>query len=78
MFPKAVRILDYYHAAERIWAVAFARLGEGSLKSKQWALARLSRLKDGGVKASNWLDQEVENKGRRSADTEGRGNELSQ
>lgn len=51
LFPAAVRILDYYHAAERIWAVAFARWGEGSLKSKQWALARLSHLKDGGVKA---------------------------
>ena len=51
MFPKAVRILDYYHAAERIWAVAGARWGESSLKSKQWALARLSQLKAGGVKA---------------------------
>jgi len=51
LFPKAVRILDYYHASERIWAVAFARWSEGSPQARQWAMARLSQLKDGEVVA---------------------------
>jgi hypothetical protein len=51
LFPKAVRILDYYHATERIWAVASARWGESSPQAKQWALARASQLKGGEVGA---------------------------
>ncbi len=51
LFPKAVRILDYYHASERIWAVANARWCEGSAQARQWAEERLSQLKDGQVRA---------------------------
>jgi uncharacterized protein UPF0236 len=51
MFPKATRILDYYHATERIWLVANVRFGEGSTGAKQWAEARMSQLKSGQVGA---------------------------
>jgi hypothetical protein len=51
MFPEAVRILDYYHATERIWAVAFARWGESSPEARARALVRLSQLKEGQVAA---------------------------
>ena len=51
MFPRAVRILDYYQASGRIWAVANARWCEGSPQAKQWAVERSGRLKDGRVKA---------------------------
>jgi hypothetical protein len=51
LFPKAVRILDYYHAAERIWAVAIARWGESSPQARQWALATVRQLKEGRARA---------------------------
>lgn len=51
IFPKATRILDYYHATERIWLVANVRFGEGSTEGKQWAKARMSQLKSGRVGA---------------------------
>ncbi len=51
LFPEAVRMLDYYHASERIWAVANARWGESSAAGRRWALARLSQLRDGEVGA---------------------------
>jgi hypothetical protein len=50
LFPKALRILDYYHAAERIWAVANARFGEATAAAQRWAHSKLSQLKRGGVK----------------------------
>jgi hypothetical protein len=49
MFPKAERILDYYHASERIFAVAFARWGEGSVEGRRWAAGKLEQLKAGEV-----------------------------
>jgi hypothetical protein len=51
LFAKAVRILDYYHASERVWAVANARWCEGSRQARQWAEERLGQLKDGQVRA---------------------------
>jgi hypothetical protein len=50
LFPKAERILDYYHASERIWSVANARWGEAASSGKQWAESKLQQLKDGQVK----------------------------
>jgi len=47
MFPKAKRILDYYHASQRVWEVGNARWGEATPQARQWAKARLRRLKDG-------------------------------
>ena len=47
MFPGALRILDYYHAAQRIWAVAQARFGQGSGIGKRWAQGQLTKLRGG-------------------------------
>jgi hypothetical protein len=50
LFPGAMRILDYYHASERIWAVAAARWGEDSAEGRRWAESKLGQLKAGQVK----------------------------
>lgn len=50
LYPKALRILDYYHASERIWAVAQARWGESSAAAQSWAQGKLSQLKRGQCK----------------------------
>src|SRR5205085_7635943 len=50
LFPNALRILDYYHAAERIWAVAQARWGEATRAATRWARSKLSQLKQGRLK----------------------------
>jgi len=50
LFPKALRILDYYHASERVWAVGKSRWGEGSLEGERWIEAKLSQLKRGKIK----------------------------
>lgn len=49
LFPGAMRILDYYHASERVWAVAAARWGEASVEGRRWAEGNLQRLKTGEV-----------------------------
>jgi hypothetical protein len=50
LFPNALRILDYYHAAERIWAVAQARWGEATRAATRWARSKLRQLKQGRLK----------------------------
>jgi hypothetical protein len=50
LFPNAVRILDYYHASERLWAVANARWGEATAAAQRWAHSKLSQLKRGQVR----------------------------
>jgi hypothetical protein len=50
LFPGALRILDYYHASQRLWAVANARWGEASASAQGWARKKLSQLKRGQVK----------------------------
>jgi hypothetical protein len=50
LFPRALRILDYYHASERIWAVAHARWGEATLAAQRWAQEKLSQLKRGQIR----------------------------
>lgn len=50
LFPRALRILDYYHASERIWAVAHARWGEAGVAARRWARGKLSQLKQGQIK----------------------------
>lgn len=50
LFPNGLRILDYYHASERIWAVAKARWGEATAAAQRWAHAKLSQLKRGQVR----------------------------
>ena len=39
------RVVDYFHAAERIWAMAEALFGSGSSKRGQWARRMLKNLK---------------------------------
>lgn len=50
LFPRAVRSLDYYHASERVWAVANARWGEATQAAQGWAHGKLSQLKRGQCK----------------------------
>jgi Uncharacterised protein family (UPF0236) len=50
LFPEAIRILDYYHASERVWAVASQRWGEATAQGRQWAQSKLRQLKAGEVK----------------------------
>ncbi len=42
---RAVRILDFAHAAQRIAEIGQAVWGDGSLKAQQWATAQLHTLK---------------------------------
>jgi hypothetical protein len=43
-FPHAVQIVDWYHATEYIWDVAYAAYGEGTDMAQEWAAARLDEL----------------------------------
>lgn len=48
LFPRARRILDFFHVAEHLWEVAHARFGEGTKAAKTWMTAKLEQLKQGG------------------------------
>jgi hypothetical protein len=48
-FPRAVQIVDWYHAAERIWEVAHAVYGESSNLAVVWAEKQLTALWQGSV-----------------------------
>lgn len=50
LFPAALRILDYYHAAGRLWQVAAARFGEQSGEGEAWARRQAAKLREGQVK----------------------------
>jgi Uncharacterised protein family (UPF0236) len=50
LFPGGMRILDYYHASERVWSVANARWGGETTEAKRWAESKLRELKAGQVK----------------------------
>jgi hypothetical protein len=47
LFPRARRILDFFHVAEHLWEVAHARFGEGAQAAKTWMTAKLAQLKQG-------------------------------
>ncbi len=47
-FPKSERVVDYYHAAEHLWAAARARHGPGDLAAA-WAKKLCGMLKAGRV-----------------------------
>ena len=49
-FPDGRQILDFYHCAEHVHAVAQAQYGEGALGGQQWAEATLIRLSMADVK----------------------------
>src|SRR5436190_223271 len=46
-FPEAHQRLDYYHAAQHLWAVAEALHGQGSPQAQQWVRPLLEQLKVG-------------------------------
>lgn len=46
-FPGAVAIVDWYHASERVWALARALHGEGTPAAAAWAARQLDRLAAG-------------------------------
>lgn len=47
LFPRARRILDFFHVAEHLWEVAHARFGEGTAAAKKWMKTKLEQLKQG-------------------------------
>lgn len=47
-FGRATEIVDFYHAAEHVWALAAAFYGPGSAKAQRWAERQLRRLKHQG------------------------------
>lgn len=42
-FPLAVQILDFWHASERVWEVAHAVWGQGSVRAKEWAEEQIGK-----------------------------------
>jgi hypothetical protein len=50
-FPRAVQILDFYHATQHLYALAQARFGEGSPAVKAWVVARQQELQHDQVRA---------------------------
>ena len=51
MFPGAIQIVDFFHAAERMWDVARALFPRDRDSRKAWAEARCSELKAGSLDA---------------------------
>jgi hypothetical protein len=49
-YPKAIQIIDWGHAEERLWKVAKAAFGEGTLPAQQWAEQHIDLLWHGRVK----------------------------
>ena len=50
-FPDAVQIVDFFHAAEYLWAAAGARYGPGTDLAKRWAVKLCRLLKAGRAEA---------------------------
>ena len=50
-FPKAIQVLDWYHAVEHLWDVGRAYFGEGSDFVTQWVKSREGELYGGKVGA---------------------------
>ena len=46
-FPDAVPIVDFFHAAEYLWAAAGARYGPGTKRAARWAAKLCRQLKAG-------------------------------
>lgn len=46
-FPQAVQILDFWHAAERLWEMGRSAFGVGSEAGQAWARAQQERLLEG-------------------------------
>jgi hypothetical protein len=50
-FPKAIQILDWYHAMEHVWAVGRARFGNREKELWAWVKTRENELWEGRVDA---------------------------
>ena len=48
-FPRAIQIVDWYHASEYVWNAASAIWGENSPERGIWATAQLDKLWEGKV-----------------------------
>jgi hypothetical protein len=48
-FPEAIQIVDFYHAADRLWSLSRAIYGEGTKACKDWAKRRIKHLVKGKV-----------------------------
>jgi hypothetical protein len=48
-FGERTEVVDFYHAAEHLWAVANAAYGAGSEAARAWAEARVHELREEGV-----------------------------
>jgi hypothetical protein len=51
LFPRAIQILDWYHAMEHVWAVGRAKFGSREKELWAWATARETELWHGNVNA---------------------------
>ncbi len=61
-FPRAIQIVDWYHASEYLWNAASAIWGETSAERGLWARAQLDLLWEGKVEQvlvelQNWLSR---------------------
>ncbi len=61
-FPRAVQILDWYHASEYVWNAASAIWGEASEQRVRWAECQLdalweSKVKDVLVELEQWRER---------------------
>ena len=48
-FPRAIQIVDWYHASEYVWTAASAIWGEAHPQRAEWAHAQLDKLWEGKV-----------------------------
>ncbi|MDV7403146.1 hypothetical protein RZS08_67600, partial [Arthrospira platensis SPKY1] len=48
-FSRAVQVIDWGHASERLWKVANASFGDGSKNAKTWAEQQQERLWHGRI-----------------------------
>jgi len=55
-FPRAVQIVDWYHASERVWNLGRTLHGEGTAETAAWVDAQLARLTTGAAAtlATEW------------------------
>jgi len=48
-YPQAIQVIDWGHASERLWKVAKAAFGDGTVRSQTWARQQEDRLWHGRV-----------------------------
>jgi hypothetical protein len=48
-YPRAVQVIDWGHASERLWKVANAAFGDGTTQSQTWASQQEERLWSGNT-----------------------------